>query len=183
MHYRAYSSSLLCALIACNHLLFFIHLLFFTFLSKFSNILPFLALFKNVFALFLVFFWKTAWMPLLFRIDLALCFDIMIFSLGEKNCIAKNEKCIIFSKSLYVNSNPEIQFLNWKMFSIYSFSYSWFWKIVIAQTIYIHIVYILYMLDIFILAMNVFEFLIITFLYAYGFLYFVFQLLDLYFHI
>ena len=156
LHYRAYSSSLLCALIACNHLLFFIHLLFFTFLSKFSNILPFLALFKNVFALFLVFFWKTAWMPLLFRIDLALCFDIMIFSLGGKNYIAKNEKCIIFSKSLYVNSNPEIQFLNWKMFSIYSFSYSWFWKIAIAQIIYIHIVYIMYVLDIFILAMNIF---------------------------
>ena len=145
--------------------------------------MPFLALFKKVFALFLVFFWKIACMPLLFRIDLVLYFDITIFSLGEKTCIVKNEKCIIFSESLYVNSNPEIQFLNWKMFSIYSFSYSWFWKIVIAQTIYIHIVYILYMLDIFILAMNVFEFLIITFLYAYGFLYFVFQLLDLYFHI
>ena len=39
------------------------------------------------------------------------------------------------------------------------------------------------MLVTFILAMNVFEFLFITFPYVFGFLYFVFQLLDLYFHI
>ena len=39
------------------------------------------------------------------------------------------------------------------------------------------------MLVTFILAMNVFEFLFITLPYVFGFLYFVFQLLDLYFHI
>ena len=41
----------------------------------------------------------------------------------------------------------------------------------------------LYRLVTFILAMNVFEFLFITLPYILGFLYLVFQLLDLYFHI
>ena len=41
----------------------------------------------------------------------------------------------------------------------------------------------MYMLVSFILAMNVFEFLFITLPYVLGFLYLVFQLLDLYFHI
>ena len=41
----------------------------------------------------------------------------------------------------------------------------------------------LYMLVMFILAMNVFEFLFVTLPYVLGFPYFVFQLLDLYFHI
>ena len=41
----------------------------------------------------------------------------------------------------------------------------------------------MHMLVLFILAMNVFEFLFITLPYVLGFLYLVFQLLDLYFHI
>ena len=41
----------------------------------------------------------------------------------------------------------------------------------------------MYMLVTFILAMNVFEFLFITLPYVFSFLYFVFQLPDLYFHI
>ena len=35
-----------------------------------------------------------------------LCFDIVIFRLGGKNCIVKNEKWIVFCESRYVNSNP-----------------------------------------------------------------------------
>ena len=31
---------------------------------------------------------------------------IVIFWVGGKNCIVKNEKCIVFLESRYVNSNP-----------------------------------------------------------------------------
>ena len=35
-----------------------------------------------------------------------LCFGIVIFRLGEKNCVEKNEKWIEFSEPRYVNSKP-----------------------------------------------------------------------------
>ena len=35
-------------------------------------------------------------------------FGIVIFWVGGKNSIVKNEKCIIFPKSRYFNSNPEL---------------------------------------------------------------------------
>ena len=59
---RAYSSSLLRVIIACNHLPFLkIFSNFVYFFSKFSSILPF-------FNILLPFFWKMAPMPLLSRI-------------------------------------------------------------------------------------------------------------------
>ena len=75
---RAYSSSLLRAIIARNHLLFFkIFSNFGTFLSKFSNILPLLP-FLNT---FLPFIWKIARMPVLSRIGPAQ-FDVLVFLTG-----------------------------------------------------------------------------------------------------
>ena len=41
---------------------------------------------------------------------LLLCFGIVIFRLGGKNCVVKNEKWIVFPESRYVNSNPELFF-------------------------------------------------------------------------
>ena len=35
-----------------------------------------------------------------------LCFGTMIFWLGRKNYVMKNEKKIIFPESLYIHSNP-----------------------------------------------------------------------------
>ena len=35
-------------------------------------------------------------------------FSIVIFWVGGKNCVVKNEKCIVFLESRYVNSNPGI---------------------------------------------------------------------------
>ena len=34
----------------------------------------------------------------------------MIFWIGWKNCIVKNEKCIVFPESRYINPNPDLDY-------------------------------------------------------------------------
>ena len=40
-------------------------------------------------------------------------FGIMIFWVVGKNCIVKNEKCIVFPESWYINLNPEMHKFLW----------------------------------------------------------------------
>ena len=52
-----------------------------------------------------------------FFLFFVMSFDILIFWLVSKNCSLKNEECVAFPESRYINSNPIFKFVMYVMYA------------------------------------------------------------------
>ena len=116
--YRAFSSSLLCAIIARNHLPFFKTFSNFVY---FPHIFKYVALFLTFICPFLSFFWKITHMPLLSKIDALLYIKIfwkfdasgsleeallheLVGNRDQNNFQYSSEKIILSRQMLYIRT-------------------------------------------------------------------------------